>query len=679
MSLKNSITAALERAIRYLENKRLVPKSLYVRIKNYSLSGKINFIILAATLPMISLLAMLFLFLYIQLKGQLDLTLIEKMVATKNAYNFYERATLVYAKMLAENPYIKKELLVEAINVGPILRVCNQVQSSVDLNRITVHDRKGIVVVRSHKTSEFGDDESKSLPVERALKKGENTAILTLDDKQLILQNTVPVYQEGETVGAITAGYILNDAFASSLANLTQAGVLFVLNGRIISSSFPGFLAAGNNNEYNEENLSWSETRRLTLGAGKTAAKQTVDMRYLPILTERLSGEVNKAGIVIAVPPPFSRALLYTIIWGSFLFSLGVVFFGIIFALKIGHNIAFYATSISSAMRGYAQGDLNQRISKHSRDELGEVALGFNTLAAELQKKISEIQEARDTLELKVIDRTRDLNEALLSITALKENQEGDYFLTDLLLRPLSGRAHDIPHIRAEFIVEQKKKYNFRGRTGDIGGDYCLMAPLSFEDHEGEWLFFFNGDAMGKSTQGASGALICGVTLHSILDRHSQRTRIVARPEQYLAKIYHELNHIFSLFDFSMLMSAACGLIHGESGTMYYFNCEHPWTVLLREGKAGFIESELSTHKLGMPQLSKKLSIRRIMLQKGDILLLGSDGRDDIQIASQIDSDEDRFRTVVEEAGGELGGIVTILDRYGDRTDDLSLMRIEIT
>jgi HAMP domain-containing protein len=668
------------RALQYLEKRKLIPETIYRRVKNYSLAGKINFIIVAATVPMLLLLALLFLFLYIQLKSQLDLTLVQKMIATRNAYNYYERTTLVYAKMLAENPYIKKELLVEAINVGPILRVCNQVQSSVYLNRITVHDRRGFVVVRSHKTSSFGEDESKQPQIERALQKGENTALLVLDGEHLVLQNTVPVYLEGETVGAITAGYILNDDFARSIANLTQTGILFVLNGKVISPSYPGFFKNGNALEYPEENRTWSETRsvKTTAPSGKKTTSLSLDTRYLPMVTERASPAITRAGIVIAVNPPFSRLFLYLLIWGSFTFSLGVVLFGILLALKIGHNIANYATEISGAMTVYAQGNLSQRMQRPSADELGRVAHGFNLLAEELQKKIGEIQEANETLELKVHERTKDLNLALADITSLKETQEGDYLLTDLLIRPLSGRSLNIEKVHAEFVIDQKKKYNFRGRHGDIGGDYCLLAPLRFEQHEGEWLFFFNGDAMGKSTQGASGALICGVTLHSILSRHAKKATIAIEPQQYLTLVYRELNDIFSLFDSSMLMSAACGLIHAGSGTMYYFNCEHPWTVLLREGKAMFIEDELTMRKLGMPMQAKKLSLRRLNLIQGDCLILGSDGRDDLEINAQIDSDEFRFLAAVERANGQLAEIVSILDSKGKRTDDLSLMQIQM-
>ena len=127
-----------------------------------------------------------------------------------------------------------------------------------------------------------------------------------------------------------------------------------------------------------------------------------------------------------------------------------------------------------------------------------------------------------------------------------------------------------------------------------------------------------------------------------------------------------------------MLMSAACGLIHAQTGTMYYFNCEHPWSVLLRNNTATFIENELTMRKLGMPMQAERLLVRRMQLNPGDTLVMGSDGRDDLEIAAQIDSDETRFLEIVERSGGRLPQIVQMIDSYGRRTDDLSLMRIQV-
>ena len=224
--------------------------------------------------------------------------------------------------------------------------------------------------------------------------------------------------------------------------------------------------------------------------------------------------------------------------------------------------------------------------------------------------------------------------------------------------------------------MRQKKTYSFRGKTGDIGGDFCLLTTLLFQGHLGEWLFFFDGDAMGKSSQGASGALICGVTLHSILGRTGKHQEIKMEPQQYLYRMYRELHSIFVLFDGSMLMSAAFGLVHSQTGIVYYMNCEHPWSILYRDGHADFIENELMIRKLGMPDDKRQISIRKLELKEGDTLILGSDGRDDLEIDGNMDADESRFLKIVEETHADIERMPDRLDGFGKRTDDLSLIGI---
>lgn len=671
------LRASVLRLLQSLEKKKILPDSVYQRIKENSLAGKINFIILFSAVPMLLLISALFLFLYFQLSRQIDATLVQKMIAARNAYNYYERTTLVYGKMLAENPFIKKELISETINVGPILRVANQVASSVYLNRITVYDKKGVVIVKSHKTSEFGEEEIKKEHVANALRKGENTANLLLDNGELVLQNTVPVYFDSEIVGAITTGYVLGHNFAKSLSDLTQSGVFFVLNGRIISDSFFAKPPEKSDTQYEDENRDYTISRKIPVRhTDGSISNVRHEFRYIPIITKPGSAEITRAGLAVAVKPPFSRMLMFSLFWGTFLLSISIIFLGIILAFKIGHNIAGYAGLISSAMSEFRGGELAVRVKKQSADELGSVARGFNQLAEDLQKKINEIREANENLELKVEQRTEALNTALADVTHLKEMQEGDYLLMSLLVQPLVVSECNTMNVHARFLMRQKKTYSFRGKSGDIGGDFCLLTTLKFQEHPGEWLFFFNGDAMGKSSQGASGALICGVTLHSILGRTGKHQEIKLEPQQYLYRMYRELHSIFVLFDGSMLMSAAFGLVHSQTGITFYMNCEHPWSILYRDGRADFIENELMIRKLGMPDDKRQISIRKLELKNGDTLVLGSDGRDDLEIDGNIDADESRFLRIVEQTQAGIEQMPQKLSEQGKLSDDLSLISI---
>ena len=106
------------RLLARIDERFKVPQFIRRRIEKYSVASKINFIILTAVLPMLFILSMIFLLLFFQISNQIESTLVQKMISAKNSFNFYERTTLVYARMLAENMYIKKELLAEYPFIG---------------------------------------------------------------------------------------------------------------------------------------------------------------------------------------------------------------------------------------------------------------------------------------------------------------------------------------------------------------------------------------------------------------------------------------------------------------------------------------------------------------------------------------------------------------------------------
>ncbi len=677
--MSNEPSSRLTRLLRKLDDRVHVPDWMRRRIEKYSVASKINFIILTAVLPMLFILSMIFLVLFFQISNQIESTLVQKMISAKNSYNFYERTTLVYARILAENMQIKKELLADTINVGPILRVCRQVQSGVSLGRITIYDRKGFVVVRSHNPGEFGEDESKSPAIARALEKGESTAALAMDRGQLVLQNTVPVYFEDDRVGAITAGYTLDHQFTRTVADLTQSGIFIILNGKIIASSFAPALK-DMDTDYPAENRDYSLSRRVVHKDKKDVVRSDdMDFRYIPIVTTPTSAEIQKAGVAVALKPSYPRYLLYILFWGAFLLILIVILLGILLSFKIGHRIAGSARAVSQAMVRFTEGDLDTRVDGVSTDELGKVAHGFNQMAAELQRRIKYIRDTNENLEALIGERTQDLNEALLRVTGLEEMQQGDYLLMSLLLTPLSASDMALGKLTATFLIEQKKRFSFKGQSGAIGGDYAKFAALSFKGSRSPWLFFFNGDAMGKSSQGAAGALICGVTLQSILARFADKKPIGETPETWLRNVYRELDEIFSLFQGSMNMSAVFGLVNSARGDTYYINAEHPRLVLYRKKHADFVEDAQRTAKLGVTSSAKKPRVHFIRLRAGDVLLAGSDGKDDIEIGGTIDSDDERFLSVIRHAGTDLNSIVAEIDRQGIRNDDFSLLRISLS
>lgn len=261
-------------------------------------------------------------------------------------------------------------------------------------------------------------------------------------------------------------------------------------------------------------------------------------------------------------------------------------------------------------------------------------------------------------------------------IRSLKEQQEGDYFLTNLIMQPLFKNFNQSDGIKSEFLIHQKKKFHFRNREGDLGGDLCITGNLLFYKHK--YTFFVSADAMGKSMQGAGGAIVFGTVMNNILSRSTSNYRnLKIDPSVWLEETFHELHAAFVTFDGSMMNSCTMGLIEDSSGKMLYFNSEHPAIVLLRDEVAEFLDHSM-LQKLGSPFMNT-FKLSKFQLLPGDVLIIGSDGRDDIvfKTTGKMNEDDTLFLKFVEAAKGSLDEIFELITNQALITDDFSLIRID--
>ncbi|WP_246028361.1 SpoIIE family protein phosphatase [Leptospira fletcheri] len=283
----------------------------------------------------------------------------------------------------------------------------------------------------------------------------------------------------------------------------------------------------------------------------------------------------------------------------------------------------------------------------------------------------------------KIVEKNREISDKMAQIQELKERQDGDYFLTSLLLSPLLKKEiSPDSSVKVEFLLDQYKKFTFRGKEYELGGDYIGAYEILLRGKK--YTAFINGDAMGKSVQGAGGALVLGSVFNSIISRSRVSPEIQARsPERWLKESFLDLQNVFETFDGFMLVSAILGLVDQSTGTLYFVNAEHPWPVLLRDGKASFLGTDLNIRKLGVSEiLNSKIEVKTFRLQPFDLVFCGSDGKDDLVLEEDfsgkrnINEDETQFLRSVEESDGELSKIKKSLLGLGKLSDDLSLLSL---
>lgn len=361
--------------------------------------------------------------------------------------------------------------------------------------------------------------------------------------------------------------------------------------------------------------------------------------------------------------------------------------FGLIVFVIFGYRLFFRGAlirpieQIIDGLTEVNSGNLEYRLTVHVEDDIGFMARSFNRMVRSIQAARKKLQQYAEQLEEKVQERTKELENTLKEVQHLKHQQDGDYFLTSLLLQPFNTNHANHENVQIDFLLEQKKKFTFRHYEKEIGGDLNIANQITLNNKS--YTVFLNADAMGKSMQGAGGALVLGSVFESIITRTqlSRETRN-SYPERWIKNTFIELHKIFEGFNGSMLVSLVIGLIENDTGLLYFINAEHPWMVLYRDGIASFLENELMFRKLGTSGVEGEIYIKTFQLEPGDVLVAGSDGRDDLLISHTedgkrvINEDERLFLQVVERGQGELEGIYKELGKIGSLTDDLSLIRV---
>jgi serine phosphatase RsbU (regulator of sigma subunit) len=231
-------------------------------------------------------------------------------------------------------------------------------------------------------------------------------------------------------------------------------------------------------------------------------------------------------------------------------------------------------------------------------------------------------------------------------------------------------------------------KFEFRNSASQIGGDFVLADNLRLGNKN--YRFLCNADAMGKSMQGAGGALIFGSVIRSILNRtqYTDHLTEVTKPNEWLEDCYIELVKVFYSMQGTMSVSCILALLDDQTGSLFSLNAGHPPLILYRDGKANFLDEESVNQKIGESFAYEKirkndLKISKVLLRRHDRLLFGSDGKDDILLISEdatkreINSNDHFFLECLEEANGDLHKVLSSIEKRGTLMDDFSLLSIE--
>ncbi|GIX40328.1 MAG: hypothetical protein KatS3mg129_0061 [Leptospiraceae bacterium] len=321
-------------------------------------------------------------------------------------------------------------------------------------------------------------------------------------------------------------------------------------------------------------------------------------------------------------------------------------------AYYLAKNLNEGIEQIKESLKQVSNGNFNAKSGILTYDELGMLSQFTNKMIFQLKDMYESIKTLNENLEQIVEIRTLELKNTLEEVQKLKQQQDGDYYLTSLLIEPFIQNQIEDKDINNRFeyhfILKQKKEFEFRDKKKEIGGDFCSFHKIILRNKP--YIFFINADAMGKSIQGAGGVLILTSILQSTIERNELfEEEQDYLPELWLRQLFIEMHKTFETFQGSMMLSLIMGLIDVKTNSLYFINAEHPYPALIRNNKLRIIREKHFLRKIGSTIIEGNLFIHTIYLKNHDMFICGSDGKDDIIYDDKINEDETLFYQILEK------------------------------
>ncbi|GAB3996357.1 PP2C family protein-serine/threonine phosphatase [Glycomyces albus] len=219
------------------------------------------------------------------------------------------------------------------------------------------------------------------------------------------------------------------------------------------------------------------------------------------------------------------------------------------------------------------------------------------------------------------------------------------------ILRPIDSRLGPFD-IAARYVS---------ARSGaEIGGDLYEALETDFG------MRLIIGDVRGKGLDAVRlSSTVLGSFRHVAFERSDQRC-MIDDLDHAVARNADEEDFVTAI------------LLQERGGTLEIVNCGHPPPMLVRGGRASYLEPESMAPPLGLGPTARELTVR---LQPGDRIFLYTDGLAEARKAGEFFPIEDRAWSLIGHGnvGDGLASLETALRRWvgGPLTDDIALLLLD--
>ncbi|MGK7928799.1 MAG: ATP-binding protein [Spirulina sp.] len=289
------------------------------------------------------------------------------------------------AKLIAESIPIRQA--VERGDSSELLRVLIPLKSSLSINFLAVFDREGNILT-DLKNQEIGDRNLASEAIRRQVLSGLSFTSLLESEHPApsLLVGTAPISARQGTVGGLIVG--------NAIANEWLEQIAWGTGQHLAAFDNDGLIASTLRDEEGKE-------IHIRIPAGETARIRVRDRDYFA-RTATLPGLKDANFKLMVLSPLDSLKRAQQKLWlGIGTVSLGGSAIAIAVGYWVAGRIVRRIDNLARATRKLAKGDLGTRLPATSVDEIGQLAVDFNTMAAELvsrEERLAQQMQQREEM-----------------------------------------------------------------------------------------------------------------------------------------------------------------------------------------------------------------------------------------------------------------------------------------
>ena len=279
---------------------------------------------------------------------------------------------LTSTTMLVDIPHLKAVITTPGLDHATLLDSAQAARELIHSDLLVLSDAQGSLLASVTEPTRFGDDLTQNPAFASALK-GESFRGVWMTQGTIYQVVASPFRFGDAVVGAMMAGFAVNEELVGEFVNMTNCQVAFISPEGAVTVSSAG-----------------------TLFQGLKAVRAAAGDQEAQIRIQRLGGErhlllaapFGNTGLSYVLARSLDEALMFyrTLQWGLVLAALGILVVALVCGVWFSGRITRPIRWLVLGTQQIAAGDLAARVHVSSSDEIGELAGAFNQMTQTLQE-----------------------------------------------------------------------------------------------------------------------------------------------------------------------------------------------------------------------------------------------------------------------------------------------------